>query len=799
MRAPRSGLLRFNQLRIVYSFLFALWGVGFLMLHLSENGISLKHLFQYSTAIDTRTVKELMRRPRYVNRFSNDTVPTPLEQIYVEKSNAFHFYDLPKLKTFVTYTEVTSANRDTRFPLAPDFTFHLKYEPNRVTLYEDAGPGCIFRIYLFPPLPTNSEAIYRLTSRDLVNKSLRVVIDNMGYRYSLQQVMDGKVPPFVSPLSTKHPTPASGMGAYTPFCYRHAATVFYEHDGTFPEDLFEQTVNCTANEYTCPIKLYSSISRHKYTPETKVESFRNTDSQLAVIANIAALLKNPESHGPDSGRPCVLECGELCAKCQRVVYHHIHSAGVIFSMKFRVFESGTVQPAVDWNEVFLTAYFDVDGTPQFNRIPLGSLFGASGSLNDFNGAAYGRRTKYCTYSETVDLPMTSTTGYFHLPMPFWDEALVILEGSEYLREPLTVCYQVLGSRNHYHENETGYLHATKSYYTDDATGWRSVVDVSGGWGHVVAIGMEIDNLRAIRNVPLAYRWAVLQADNLVYVDGAKSPTVLGTGLEDYFSYAHGFSQAENTSYAFVGVYHAGPKRKEPLTWHCYRQHVLDPIPFRSALRFVMEGTDASKSRTPVAPLDYHSYRLRKLAEQPVIGHLALFYFRPHLEERRPVDSCDRVVLSDHHSERSHGYALVKSNGIHSGEKFCIHNRRFVGDSVHDWTLSDCGRAFAAGDEYRFVLNVSSSGEGKELVLRRTFHSRLYYWNDDVVVLVDDVYAGTLASPMGPLSEEYSLRQEDLVLPRDRTRLTKRNGRSVTRIAIQARNGIRDLSYELCFV
>lgn len=795
---PRSGL-RFKQIRTLYSVLFGLWGIGFLMLHLSENGISLKHLFQYSTAIDSKTIKRLMLRPGYVNRHSNNTVLTPLEQIYVDKANTLHFYDLPKLKTFATYTEVTSANRDTRFPLAPDFTFHLKYELNRVKLYEDVGPGCIFRIYLFPPLPTDTEAIYKMTSKDLVNKSLRIIIDDVAYRYSIQQVMDGKVPPFVSPLSTEHPTPASGMGAYTPFCYQSAATVYYEHDGTFPEDLFQRTVNCTANELTCPVKLYSSISRHKYMPETKVESFQNTEPQLTTIANIAALLKNPESHGPDSGSPCVLECAELCAKCQRVVYHRIRSAGVISSMKFRVFQSGTDQPAVDWNEVFLSAYFDVDGTPQVDRIPLGSLFGASGSLNDFNGAMYGRRSKYCSYSEISNLPTTTTTGYFYLPMPYWEEALVILEGSEYLRDPLTVCYQVLGSKNHYHENDTGYLHASKSYYTDDASGWRSVVDVSGGWGHVVAVGMEIDNLRAIRNVPLAYRWAVLQADNMIYVDGVKSPTVMGTGLEDYFSYAHGFSQAENTSYAFVGVYHASPKRKEPLTWHCYRQHVLDPIPFRSALRFVMEGTDASKFTTPVPPLDYRSYRLRKLDDQPVISHLALYYFRPYLEDHSLLDTCDRILLSNYSSENTHSFKMATFNRKHTSGKFCIHERHFIGDSVHNQTQSGCGRTFAAGDEYQFVLNVSSSGEGKELILRRTFHSKLYHWNDYVGVSINYVYAGTLSSPMGPLSAEYSLRQEDLVLPHDLMRLAKQNGRFVAQITIQPRNVIRDLSYELCFI
>ena len=49
--------------------------------------------------------------------------------------------------------------------------------------------------------------------------------------------------------------------------------------------------------------------------------------------------------------------------------------------------------------------------------------------------------------------------------------------------------------------------------------------------------LEIEDLRAKRNVALNERWAALQADMMVYLDGSKSVSVAGTGLEDYFRLA----------------------------------------------------------------------------------------------------------------------------------------------------------------------------------------------------------------------------------------------------------------------
>ena len=109
----------------------------------------------------------------------------------------------------------------------------------------------------------------------------------------------------------------------------------------------------------------------------------------------------------------------------------------------------------------------------------------------------------------------------------------------YFEPIIFIDIQVSTVKNHYARDTTAHFYAHKTYYSgEDVTRHRTVLDVEGGWGQLVGVGVEIDNLRAVRGGTLAERWALLQADPLIYIDGA--PAVLGTGLEDYFSFAHGF-------------------------------------------------------------------------------------------------------------------------------------------------------------------------------------------------------------------------------------------------------------------
>ena len=324
----------------------------------------------------------------------------------------------------MTYGEITSANRNTSLRLAPDFSFLIRYDKREVTLYEDHGPGCVFRIFLYPSLPTDYTVLQRLTFDHLGNLSLVIDVDGEIYTYGLDQMGAGNTSPFLYPLSARHAKPTSGLGAYTPICYQQSLRIVYRHSHDLPPDLLLKTIDCATNELACPVKIYSGVSRHKYPYGAKIAPFTGGGDDLLKVA--AERLTTPEQWGPDGADYCELTCVELplCRGCQHVLYHSINYPGVITAFKLRLLYEDSDNHTVvlpDWMDYTLTIYFDDAAVPQINHIPLGSLFGAAGSLNDFRGAAFGRTMKYCYYSNAV-YKRYAMTGYLYLPMPFWQRS-----------------------------------------------------------------------------------------------------------------------------------------------------------------------------------------------------------------------------------------------------------------------------------------------------------------------------------------------------------------------------------------
>lgn len=334
------------------------------------------------------------------------------------------------------------------------------------------------------------------------------------------------------------------------------------------------------------------------------------------------------------------------------------------------------------------------------------------------------------------------------------------------------------------------------------SGWRSILDISGGWGQLVAVAMEIDNLHPALDGPISERWAALQSDAVIYIDDSRSASVSGTGLEDYFGYAHGFTGAENTSSAFVGVPHASPRRPEPLTWHCYRHHIIDPVYFQHRLRFLMEGTDPDKSAYRVPGLTYESHRRRVLqADIPVtsFAHTAFYYFRPDLNP----DPCDRVDLGNKTSEAHHSFQVLQCSRSSSPDS-CGHSFftgpeiRFFGDTATNDTFSLEGRSFDSGDVFKFILRVNPKDNRTSYSLRRTFQwpvegsTKTRPWNSRGKVTVNN-YTVEWFVPFGSLSKQYSLQMESVMLT------SNSNSIGVFEITVEPLSEFPwlDIAYELC--
>lgn len=76
-----------------------------------------------------------------------------------------------------------------------------------------------------------------------------------------------------------------------------------------------------------------------------------------------------------------------------------------------------------------------------------------------------------------------------------------------------------------------------------------------------------------------------EGDEKIFVDGEATPSLFGTGTEDYFGYAWCYTQQ------FATPWNGLPRVDGAMNWgrnSQYRWHVLDAIPFSSSLRFQLE-------------------------------------------------------------------------------------------------------------------------------------------------------------------------------------------------------------------
>ena len=90
----------------------------------------------------------------------------------------------------------------------------------------------------------------------------------------------------------------------------------------------------------------------------------------------------------------------------------------------------------------------------------------------------------------------------------------------------------------------------------------------------------------------------LEGDEQVTVDGEKTPSILGTGTEDYFSSGWYYDTG-----AYSALYHGCPIKDDAKgRISAYRFHIEDPIPFTKSIVFNIEHG----GRNDVPPADYCS-------------------------------------------------------------------------------------------------------------------------------------------------------------------------------------------------
>ncbi|MFN2566489.1 MAG: DUF2961 domain-containing protein [Gemmatimonadaceae bacterium] len=232
-------------------------------------------------------------------------------------------------------------------------------------------------------------------------------------------------------------------------------------------------------------------------------------------------------------------------------------------------------------------------------------------LSDFFGVGFGEWRDY------VSLPSNMTSGGYnsYWPMPFRQRARITVENrsnavvDRFYFNVAVEAYEQL-------PDTLLYFHAQ---FRRAATtpGQPLVLLEAEGRGHYAGTLLSMQPRRG------RTMW-YLEGNERVFVDGEATPSVVGTGTEDYFSSGWYFDTGP-----YSAPYH-GATIKDSLTGRvsAYRWHIEDPIPFTRGLRFTIEHGGTNDTRQ----VDYTS---------------VAFWYQTHPHARFPGLPADLMpVVSD---------------------------------------------------------------------------------------------------------------------------------------------------------
>lgn len=120
-----------------------------------------------------------------------------------------------------------------------------------------------------------------------------------------------------------------------------------------------------------------------------------------------------------------------------------------------------------------------------------------------------------------------------------------------------------------------------------------------GRGHFVGCNLSIDNFEMCGENTTW--WG--EGDDMIYIDGEKMPSMVGTGSEDYFCHAWGM-QNKAGLYTGVSMWHHVPYTGYGGKFTCYRFHIEDPVVFRKSIKVTIEHGHANLQEHDYASTAY---------------------------------------------------------------------------------------------------------------------------------------------------------------------------------------------------
>ncbi len=198
-------------------------------------------------------------------------------------------------------------------------------------------------------------------------------------------------------------------------------------------------------------------------------------------------------------------------------------------------------------------------------------------LSDFFGMGFGEWRDY------ISLPLSMTSGGYNCywPMPFSRSARITVENRSQV--PVIGLYYNIALETHRQlPSEQFYFHAQFRRRKPAVPGQPITILQTTGRGHYVGTLLSMQLLRG-RNL------VFLEGDERIFVDGERTPSLIGTGTEDYFAGGHYFLTG-----TYAAPYHGATlKDTERSRINAYRWHIEDAIPFQKSLRFDIEHGGAN--------------------------------------------------------------------------------------------------------------------------------------------------------------------------------------------------------------
>lgn len=235
--------------------------------------------------------------------------------------------------------------------------------------------------------------------------------------------------------------------------------------------------------------------------------------------------------------------------------------------------------------ILLKMYWDDEANPSV-EVPIGDFFGTGFQYKQWLSLLVG---------------MSSGGYYSYLPMPFNKRARVEIvneTGAPINSFYYHIDYQKLKSPL---DTSVGYFHAMwrREPRTDPHHAYL-ILDATGR-GQFVGMNLNMQSYDG--------GLSFLEGDEMIFVDGEATPSLRGTGTEDYFNSGWYFNQG-----AFSAPYHGLIIKDDSLgRIAAYRFHVLDAIPFETSIRVTIEHGDRNRE---IADYSSTAYWYQKEPHKP---------------------------------------------------------------------------------------------------------------------------------------------------------------------------------------